>query len=141
MTNWREWFDGAATTAQAFDGEDFGMYWLARPLACNGEILLDGLDVGQLTDSDLKNICFRMDVILDTIEMPRCEGRLLPTGIFDRMDTLMSMIIHGHGGTPKLTDWTGLITEFGEYYGLAGDGPIDVDLDTYRAAMASFKLS
>ncbi len=109
-----------------------GMLWLARPLACAGRIVFDGLDPGRLTDSDLRDISLRMEVIFDTIEMPRCEGRLMPRDIFDQLDTLASMVIHGHGGAPRLADWAGLISDFGEYYDLDGEGPIAVEETYYR---------
>jgi hypothetical protein len=118
--------------SNAGEPQDFprGMLWLARPLASAGRTVLDGLDLARLTDSDLRDISLRMEVIFDTIEMPRCEGRLMPRDIFDRMDTLASMVLHGHGGMPRLADWAGLISDFGEYYDLAGEGPIAVE-ETY----------
>jgi hypothetical protein len=101
------------------------MSWLSRPLTCDGTTVLGPLDPARLNDGDLKDICLRMHVILDTIEMPRCEGRLLPRDLFDRMDTLESLL--HHGPRPRLSDWSGLVAEFGEYYGLEGTGAIPVD--------------
>jgi hypothetical protein len=79
-----------------------------------------------------------MHAILNTIEMPRCEGRLIPYNLFNDMDTLESMVLHGHSSPyghsspPCLAEWSGLIREFGEYYHLAGSGPIAVDSAIYR---------
>jgi hypothetical protein len=101
------------------------MSWLVRPLTCDGRTVLGPLAPARLGDADLKDICLRMHAILRTIEMSRCEGRLLPRDIFDRMDTLESLVLHGP--RPRLLDWSGLIAEFGEYYRLAGAGPIPVD--------------
>lgn len=112
--------------------------WLARPLISGGEIVLDALNPEQLTDADLKDICLRMHAILSTIEMPRCEGRLLPIDIFDRMDTLESMVLHGHGGSPRLSEWSVLIDEFGEYYGLNTQGPIAVNAAIFRELSATY---
>lgn len=106
------------------------MLWLTRPLVCDGVIVRDGLDPARLNDVDLPGISLRMQVILDTIEMPRCEGRLIPVRIFDRMDTLESLILHG--GHPRLSDWSDLVREFGEYYGLAEVSSIAVDRESYR---------
>lgn len=106
------------------DGE---LSWLTRPLVCDGRVILGPLDPAQLTDADLRDISFRMMVILDTIEFPICEGRHLPVELFDRMDTLESAALHGHGGAPRLADWVDLIREFGEHYRLDGRGPIVVD--------------
>ena len=101
------------------------MSWLTRPLTCDGTTVLGPLNQTRLCDADLKEICLRMHAILHTIEMPRCEGRLLPLQIFDRMDALESAVLHGP--QPRLSDWSDLISEIGEYYGLAGTGPIPVD--------------
>ena len=96
------------------------------------------LDPGRLTDSDLRDISLRMEVILETIEMPRCEGRLMPREIFDRLDTLASMVIHGHGGAPRLADWPGLISDFGQYYDLDGEGAIAVEESYYRKHVTQY---
>ncbi len=74
--------------------------------------------------------------------MPRCEGRLIPLGLFNDIDTLESMVAHGHpspyghSSPPWLAEWAGVILEFGRYYGLAGAGPIAVELEYWRAAAA-----
>jgi hypothetical protein len=102
----------------------------------NGEVVLDALDPARLCDADLPGICLRMSAILSTIEMPRCEGRLLPRDIFDRIDTLYDHL--RHGPSPKLPEWVRLIADFGEYYGLEGVGPISVDPDLYREEAARF---
>jgi hypothetical protein len=117
------------------------MSWLARPLVCDGKVVLDAFDPERLTDADLRDVCLRMHLILGTIEMPRCEERLLPVAIFDRMDTLESMVLHGHGGYPRLSEWSDLISEFGEYYGLEGQGPITVVPAIYREVGARFARS
>jgi hypothetical protein len=115
-----------------------GMSWLARPIACEDVIVLEALDAEHLSSTDLREICLRMDVILQTIEMSRCEGRLMPVEIFDRIEKLADLVLHGW--RPPLTDWTGLICEFGEHYGLSGDGPIPVDPAVYQNAVERFNV-
>jgi hypothetical protein len=114
------------------------MEWLARPLLCEGVVVAGPLDPARLVDADLRAVCFRMHVIFDTIEMPRCEGRLMPINLFDAIDTLESVVLHGHRGPPRLAEWSGVIREFGGYYDLAGDGPIVVDPAIYREAAARY---
>jgi hypothetical protein len=104
--------------------------WLGSPLLCDGDIVAKPLDTRNLTDADLWDICFRMHVILHTIEMPRCEERLLPIHLFDRMDSPLS-----------LSDWTGLISEFEEFYGLGGRSPISVDAAIFRKTVNEYPWS
>jgi hypothetical protein len=114
--------------------------WLARPLACDGAVVLPGLDPTQLTSSDLRTICLRMSVILNTIENQICEGRHLPLDLFNDIDDLQDLVHHGHrdadGRTrpPRLGEWVDLIRRFGEHYRdrLGESGPIAVDPDVYR---------
>lgn len=73
-----------------------------------------------------------MYAILSTVEIPLCEGRLLPANLFDSIDTLADRL--RHGPSPKLSDWESVIVEFGAYYGLAGVGPITVELKYWREA-------
>jgi hypothetical protein len=86
-----------------------------------------------------------MHVILETIERPRCEGRLMPGELFDAIDTLESMVLYGrpspsgHSGLPRLAEWWGVVREFGEYYRLAGGGPIGVDPAIYREFAARYE--
>ena len=79
-------------------------------------------------------------MILDTIEMPRCEGRLLPADLFDRMDTLESRLFHGPG-TPRLSEWEALIREFSYYYELNGDSAIAVDPSIFRETSARYAVA
>ena len=109
-----------------------GVEGLARPLVADDMVVAEPLDPARLIDTDLRGICLRMHAILDTVEMPRCEGRLLPRDLFDAIDTLESLVVHGP--RPRLSDWTGVISEFGAYYGLAGSGPITVGLDYWQDA-------
>jgi hypothetical protein len=114
------------------------MEWLGRSLVCDGAVVARPLDPTRLGDSDLREICLRMHVILETIEMPQCEGRLIPCDLFDAIDTLESMVLHGHPSPsghsrpPRLAEWAGVIRAFGAYYCLAGCGPIAVDPAIYR---------
>ena len=120
------------------------MEWLARPVVADGVVLAEPLDPARLTDADLRNICLRMHVILETIEMPNCEGRHLPAKLFDEIDTLESLVIYGLPSpsglptAPCLADWAGVIREFGEYYRLAGAGPIAVNLKYWQEASTRF---
>src|SRR5262245_27801684 len=114
--------------------------WLARPLTCGRATALAPLDLARLCDDDLKDISLRMETIMETIEMPRCEGRLIPRGIFDQMCTLEDRIFDGP--KPRLSDWLGLIARFGEYYHLGGCGPIPVDFAIFEEYWARYsKLS
>lgn len=114
------------------------MEWLTRPLVADGHVVAGSLAPTRLTDADLRGICLRMHAILDTVEMPRCEGRLIPVHLFDAIDTLESMVCHGLPTPPRLADWVGVIREFGEYYGLAGVGPIAVDPVLWREVVSRF---
>ena len=112
------------------------MDWLARPLIADGVVVAEPLDRARLTDADLRTICMRMHVILETIEMPRCEGRLLPVKLFDAIDDLAGRVMHPGDHPPRLAEWAGVISEFGAYYGLTGAGPIPVDPALWRRAAA-----
>jgi hypothetical protein len=96
------------------------MEWLQRPLVCAGVAVAEPLDPARLVDSDLRGICLRMHAILETIEMSRCEGRLIPVALFDAIDTLESMVLHshrspaGHSRPPRLAEWLGVIRDFGD---------------------------
>jgi hypothetical protein len=114
------------------------MEWLARPLMCDGEVVGEPLDLTRLTDADLRTICLRMHVIFHTVEMPRGEERWMPVELFDAIDTLESIVLHGHPRPPRLAEWVGVIREFGAHYHLAGCGPIAVDPAIYREVFARY---
>lgn len=120
------------------------MEWLRRPLLCDGAVVSGPLDPSRLVDEDLREICLRMHVILENVEMPRCEGRLMPVALFDSIDTLESMLLHNHpdpsglSRPPRLTDWSGVIREFGQHYQLTGTAPITVDPASYREIAARY---
>lgn len=126
--------------SESNDGKPRELSWVARPVACDGRVVLDGLDVDRLADADLRDICLRMQLILDTIEMPRCEGRLLPVDLFNRMDTLESRLFHGPG-TPRLSEWEALLREFGDYYELNSAGAIAVDPSIFREISARYAVA
>lgn len=65
-----------------------------------------------------------MNLILDTIEFARCEGRLINPDIFDPIDTMVSELRHGRNS--QLWDWEETITRFADYYGLDGSEPIEI---------------
>ena len=79
-----------------------------------------------------------MRVILGTIEMPRCEGRLIPVKLFDDIDRLESMVLHGQPSPTRLAEWEAVIREFGAYYHLDGSEPIVVDPVIHREAAARY---
>lgn len=114
------------------------MEWLARPLLADSVVVAEPLDPIRITDDDLKAICLRMSAILDTIERPRCEGRLLPVKLFDAIDTLTSDLQSSGDHPPRLTNWAETIREFGEYYALTESGPILVDPVYWREANMRF---
>lgn len=115
------------------------MEWLARPLICDNRQVEPPLDPAHLCDADLCSICLRMHVILETIEIPRCEGRHIPIPLFDDIDTLESMVLHGVPRRPQLNEWASVIREFGEYYSLHGNGPIVVDAACYHPRASRYR--
>ncbi|MBI1248261.1 hypothetical protein GC197_10545 [bacterium] len=98
--------------------------WLAASLVCEGRVIRPPLDPSKPTNEDLPEICFRMLLILDSIEFARCEGRWINLEIFDPIDTLSSDLLHKE--TNLLSDWIDCIERFGEYYQLSGSHKIDV---------------
>lgn len=110
------------------------MEWLTRPLVCDGAVVAESLDPAKLTDADLRSICLRMHALLATAEMPRCEGRHLPLGLFNAIDTLADRVLHPRDEPPRLAEWAGVLREFGDYYGLVGTGPLTVDPACWRHA-------
>ena len=99
------------------------------------------LALDQLTDSDLPDICLRMFLVLDSFEFARCEGRLLPTTLFDSIDTLESNL--RHKPLNRLAEWRDTIIHFGEYYGLDGREPIEVtdqSIENHRYISAKHSL-
>jgi len=110
--------------------------WLARPLMCQRRIVRPGLDPTGLTVHSLPDICLRMRVILDTIEMSRGEGRHMPVALFDQIDDLENQI-RQRPRDVRLADWQLLIREFGQHYELDGPSePIEVDTRSYDEAVA-----
>jgi hypothetical protein len=120
------------------------MEWLARALVCDGAVVGEPLDPAHLTDADLRAICLRMHAVFHTVEMPLAEERRMPVQLFDAIDTLESMFLHGHlspaghSSPPRLADWAGVIREFGAHYHLNGRGPIAVDPTSYREVAARY---
>ncbi len=113
------------------------MDWLKRPLMCDGVVVEEPLDPTSLADTDMRTICLRMHAIFHTIEMPRAEERWIPLDLFDAIDTLWGMVVHGVPTQPHIADWKAVISEFGMHYDLTGhDGPIVVDPSIYRATVA-----
>ena len=112
------------------------MNWLARPLTVDDVVVAMPLDPATITDTDLRDICIRMYALLDSFEMPICEGRLLPLDIFESILDLADRIeFHGEQ-PPNLSEWKGLIEHFGTYYRLAGCGPILVERKSWLDAIA-----
>ena len=108
------------------------MEWLARPLVCDGAVVAEALAPARLKDADLRAICLRMHAIFHTVEMPLAEERWMPVELFEAIDTLESVVLHGHPSPPRLSEWAGVIRKFGAYYQLAGRGPIVVDPAIYH---------
>jgi hypothetical protein len=108
--------------------------WLRARIVCEGRSVRPPLSLQNLSDADLPDICLRMGMILDSIEFPRCEGRLINLEIFNPIDTLESDLQHREEN--HLVDWLHAIRRFGEYYSLDGNEPITVSsqaLDTARS--------
>ena len=112
------------------------MNWLARPLFADGVAVAGPLDLGQIGDADMQAICLRMRAILDSVEGPRCEGRLLPVTLFDAIDDLADRVLHPGGHPPRLAEWAGVVREFEAYYRLTGAGPISVEPAFWRQAVS-----
>lgn len=108
------------------------MKWLARPLECDRKVVAEALVPANLTDADLRSICLRMQVIFHTVEMLRAEERWMPVELFDAIDTLESMVLHGSPTPPRLAEWSETICKFGTHYQLAGCGPIAINPSIYR---------
>jgi hypothetical protein len=106
-------------------GNAMGLNWLRSPLLMDGNVIRGPLDPNSIAYHDLPDICYRMHLILDEIEFKRCEGRLIPSDIFDAMDTLGCDLVH-HPDRVSLKIYAGLIARFGTYYGLDGKQPIEI---------------
>ena len=98
--------------------------WLKSPLKCNKRIVMPAIVPALISDADLPVICLRMKLILDSIEFERCEGRLINLEIYNPVDQLASDLMHKENN--RLSDWLDTISNFGEYYGLYGNRPIDI---------------
>ncbi len=90
--------------------------WIEVPVVCNGRVLRPVLAVESVTDEDLADLCIRMNLILDSIEYERCEGRLINLDIFDPVTSLLDELRSDRD--VQLKDWIETINTFGEYYQL-----------------------
>jgi hypothetical protein len=111
--------------------------WLRSALICNDKIVCRPLNPEAVGDADLRDVCFRMHIILGTIEQNRCEGRVLPRELFDRMDTLESLLFHGP--TPHLAEWVGLISDFGDHYAFDGRSSVVIAPAEYQDTCRRFQ--
>ncbi len=100
------------------------MNWIRSEVVCQGGTVAAPLEPEAITNADLNDICHRMFVIMETIEFPRCEGRLLPADIFDAIDSLYDNLTFKP--ETDLQDWVQWIERFGDYYDLDGTRPIEV---------------
>lgn len=98
--------------------------WIEVPVVCNGRVLRPVLAVESVTDKDLADLCIRMNLILDSIEYERCEGRLINLDIFDPVTSLLDELRSDRD--VQLKDWIETINTFGEYYQLEGMSVIEV---------------
>jgi len=98
--------------------------WLQSEIHCEGQRIRPPLDPTMVKSRDLRDICLRMHLILDSIEFTRCEGRLISLDIFDSIDQMHSDLLRKD--TIPLSDWRDCIERFGDYYGLNGSQPIEV---------------
>lgn len=127
--------------SKIIEQEKFRLSWLTSPLTCDGKVVLDGLDATRLSDTDLRDVCLRMRVLLESVENERCEGRLLPVHLFDQVDTLEDLVLHRREGGARLSDWFDLIEEFGVHYGLIGRKAIPVDSASFHGAWTRYVIS
>jgi hypothetical protein len=121
--------------------EHMKLDWVRSSLICNGRIVRPALTPNRISDADLPDLCFRMHLILDTIEHRRCEGRLINLDIFEPIDTLASKI--QHHGPVRLTEWASTMEQFGQYYELDGTKPIEVEqrsLDQLSRMAENFRV-
>ena len=98
--------------------------WIEVPVVCNGRVLRPVLAVESVTDKDLADLCIRMNLILDSIEYERCEGRLINLDIFDPVTSLLDELRSDRD--VQLKDWIETINTFGEYYQLESMNVIEV---------------
>ncbi|QDT21002.1 hypothetical protein HG66A1_27950 [Gimesia chilikensis] len=98
--------------------------WFEVPVVCNGRVLRPVLAVESVTDEDLADLCIRMNLILDSIEYERCEGRLINLDIFDPVTSLLDELRSDRD--VQLEDWIETINTFGEYYQLEDMNVIEV---------------
>ena len=98
--------------------------WIEVPVVCNGRVLRPVLAVESVTDEDLADLCIRMNLILDSIEYERCEGRLINLDIFDPVTSLLDELRSDRD--VQLKDWIETINTFGEYYQLEDMNVIEV---------------
>jgi hypothetical protein len=110
--------------------------WLASTVFCVGQVIRPPLNLDNLSDKDLSDICLRMHLILDSIEFTRCEGRLINLDIFDPIDTLYSDLLHKE--INRLCDWKNCIIKFGEYYNLDGKRSVEVSSRTVNHYLNMF---
>lgn len=110
--------------------------WVKSPLYVDTRLVAAPLDPNALTDNDLPELCFRMHVIMDSIEFSRAEGRLLPRDLFDAIDTLESDL--RHKGSNSLRQWSDWIIKFGDYYELDGSGPIRLRPESFADSAKQF---
>ncbi|MFI4847720.1 MAG: hypothetical protein ACIAZJ_01360 [Gimesia chilikensis] len=98
--------------------------WIEAMVTCNGRVLRPALRVDLVSDSDLPDLCIRMNLILDSIEYERCEGRLINLDIFDPVTSLLDELRSDR--EVQLKDWIETINTFGEYYQLESMNVIEV---------------
>ncbi|KAA0138978.1 hypothetical protein FYZ48_09975 [Gimesia chilikensis] len=98
--------------------------WIEAMVTCNGRVLRPALRVDRVSDSDLPDLCIRMNLILDSIEYERCEGRLINLDIFDPVTSLLDELRSDR--EVQLKDWIKTINTFGEYYQLESMNVIEV---------------
>lgn len=65
-----------------------------------------------------------MHLILDTIEFGRCEGRMMNSEIFERIDTMECVLRHEN--TSHLSEWLSTMEQFGNDYKLNGLSAIQI---------------
>lgn len=112
--------------------------WLARPLVCQGETVLAGLDPAALSDADLKAILLRMNALHDTIENEYGDGRFISLEILGGLEDLEEIVLKGLDGPARLAEWKDFIAKFGDRYGLEDEAVLPIDPNVWKLTLAKF---
>jgi hypothetical protein len=104
-----------------------GLEWLQVPLVCEGKIVRPALSLDDLSDADLPDICFRMNVILDAIEFNFCEGRWINLEVYDPISD-MEEALRRYQPKDTFDHWHSAIARFADFYSNWLDGTTAIEV-------------